>query len=42
MEDIWSYLDDEQKAPVRDGDDDRRVEWDVAPEDEVPFEIPRD
>lgn len=23
-------------------DDDRRVEWDAAPEDEVPLEIPRD
>ncbi len=42
MEEIWPYLDDKQKAPVRDGDDDRRPDWDAAPDDEVPFEIPRD
>jgi hypothetical protein len=34
-------IDDETKTPVH-CDDDRRVEWEVAPEDEVPFEIPRD
>ncbi len=42
MEDIRSYIDDEQPTPVRFDEDDRRVEWDAIPEDEVPFEIPRD
>jgi hypothetical protein len=42
MDDIRSRIDDEQKVPVRYDEGDCPMEWGAAPEDEVPFEIPRD
>ena len=42
MEDVREYRRIEDEKPQRREEEERRIEYEAAPDDEVPFYIPRD